>query len=95
MSGPLHVTWTLAAIHDLTHIRNHIGKDNPAAARRIATVILNHAASLSIFPERTRAGRIGGTREAVLPSLPYMIVYRVKRSTVEILRVLHTAQRWP
>jgi plasmid stabilization system protein ParE len=36
-----------------------------------------------------------GTRELVIEGLPYIIPYRVRDNHVEILRVLHTARRWP
>jgi toxin ParE1/3/4 len=40
-------------------------------------------------------GRIAGTRELVVPPLPYIIVYQVKSSAVHILRVYHGARNWP
>jgi plasmid stabilization system protein ParE len=30
-----------------------------------------------------------------LTPLPYFLVYRVTAGVVEVLRVLHTARRWP
>ena len=42
-----------------------------------------------------RHGRIEGTRELVIPGLPYIIPYRVKNNVIEILRVLHAARKWP
>lgn len=35
------------------------------------------------------------TRELVLVPLPFIIVYRVLPSAVEIIRIIHGAQRWP
>jgi toxin ParE1/3/4 len=41
-----------------------------------------------------RAGRVAGTREAVLhPN--YILVYRVATDTIEVVRVLHARQRYP
>ncbi len=41
-----------------------------------------------------RAGRVVGTREWVgVP--PYVLVYRVVDGALEIVRVLHGAQKWP
>ena len=41
-------------------------------------------------------GRVDqGTRELVVPGLPYIVVYRVGSDAVEILRVYHTAMNWP
>jgi plasmid stabilization system protein ParE len=30
-----------------------------------------------------------------LPPLPFLIIYRVLPEAVEIVRILHAAQRWP
>jgi toxin ParE1/3/4 len=57
--------------------------------------IYDLAAELKQFPNRGRPGRKEGTRELVLISLPYLIVYEVAGQSVRILRVLHGARRWP
>lgn len=41
--------------------------------------------SLATMPHRGRPGRIAGTRELIL--VPFIIVYRVRQETVEILRI--------
>jgi len=38
---------------------------------------------------------VPGTRELILSRFRYIIPYRVKAQRVEILRVFHTAQKWP
>jgi toxin ParE1/3/4 len=50
---------------------------------------------LSNFPNVGRPGRRPGTRELVIGGTPYVAVYRVRKSNVEILRLLHGAQKWP
>jgi toxin ParE1/3/4 len=52
-------------------------------------------ASLKSFPNRGRPGKKEGTRELVVPSLPYVIVYQVRTDSVHVVRVLHTSQDWP
>jgi len=52
-------------------------------------------AALALFPKQGRPGRTKGTRELAFSPLPYVAVYRVKDEVVEIVRVLHGAQRWP
>jgi plasmid stabilization system protein ParE len=42
-----------------------------------------------------RSGRIKATRELVLVDVPYIVPYHVTGETVEILTVMHAAQRWP
>jgi plasmid stabilization system protein ParE len=47
---------------------------------------------LQDFPLSGRAGHVPGTRELVVPGLPYIIIYRTTKTAVEILRVFHTSQ---
>lgn len=42
-----------------------------------------------------RTGRIAGTREVVFADPPYIVAYRVAPETLDVLTVLHGAQRWP
>ena len=49
----------------------------------------------SFFAESGLPGRVDGTRELVIDRTPYIAAYRVAGVTVQILRVLHGAQRWP
>ncbi|HEY0182741.1 MAG TPA: type II toxin-antitoxin system RelE/ParE family toxin [Rhodopila sp.] len=44
---------------------------------------------------RGRSGREPGTRERVIGRTPFIAVYRVTRSRIEILRILHGAPQWP
>jgi len=43
----------------------------------------------------TAQGRVPGTRELVVTGTPYIVAYRVRDETVEILRVFHAARKWP
>jgi len=42
-----------------------------------------------------RPGRKKGTRELVISRTPFVVVYRAKGPRIEIIRLLHGAQRWP
>jgi toxin ParE1/3/4 len=42
-----------------------------------------------------RPGRIEGTREMVIPGLPYIIPYRVMDDEIQIASVIHTSHKWP
>ena len=42
-----------------------------------------------------RAGRLEGARKLVIPSTPYILVYRLRRGRVEVLRIVHGKQKWP
>lgn len=86
------IRWTSQAANQLTAIVDHIRQDNPVIARSVATMILDRIAALGPFPHIGRQGERTGTRELVSP--PYVIVYRVLGTTVEILSIWHGAQDW-
>jgi addiction module RelE/StbE family toxin len=87
--------WTTPALSDLVGIGDYVARDNRDAAARVVTSIRAHAARLSDYPELGRPGRIEGTRELVVPRLPYVVVYRLVVGEAEILTVLHTSQKYP
>jgi toxin ParE1/3/4 len=83
------------AVRNLTSIWEHIAKDSPAAASRVVGAIVDAAMRLEQFPLSGRAGRIEGTRELVVPGLPYIVPYRVVEDAVLISSVIHTSRKWP
>jgi toxin ParE1/3/4 len=89
------VRWSLLARHDLQALRAHIARENPAAASRVARRISTAADRLMQYPHLGRAGRQAGTREIVVPRTPYVVIYVVFEEHLEVVRVLHGAQRWP
>jgi len=91
----MQVRWTPAAADDLENIANYLFEKTPENAARLIREIYRTPAGLKYFPKRGRAGKKEGTRELVMPSLPYIIVYQVKSNTVYIVRVLHGSQEWP
>jgi toxin ParE1/3/4 len=92
----LRLRWTKLAERDLDNIAAYIGQDSPAAAARVILEIIDQAESrLTTNVAVGRAGRVIGTRELVIGGLPYVIPYRVRERDIEILRVIHTARRWP
>jgi addiction module RelE/StbE family toxin len=91
----MQIRWSPAASEDLFHIVEFIRKENASAAQRVANAIYENVGSLSSFPHLGRQGRVEGTRETPLPSLPFIVVYRVLQDAVEIAGVIHGAQQWP
>jgi toxin ParE1/3/4 len=87
--------WGPEAATDFASIVEYIRRQNSSTADRIAHTIFDSVSSLETFPNRGRQGRVSNTRELVLTPLPFVVVYRIKHSTVEIVRVLHGSQRWP
>ena len=50
---------------------------------------------LSEHPDAGRAGRVPGTRELIIGGTLFILPYRVKENTAQILRVLHSSRKWP
>jgi toxin ParE1/3/4 len=91
----MRVLWTPAAADDLEQIADYLLEQNPAVATEIARRIYTAINPLKKFPNLGRPGRKDGTRELVVSSLPYIIIYEVAGQRIRIARILHAAQRWP
>lgn len=91
----MRVRWLRHALANLNAISAFVAKDNPDAARALAEHIEDTVALLSLHPSLGRAGRVTGTRELVIPGTKFIVTYRVKGGEVQVLRVMHGAQRWP
>lgn len=86
--------WTPEAIADRDAIYEHVEADNPAAAIALDELFSVCTTRLIDHPGLGRPGRVSGTRELVAhPS--YVLIYDVVGDLVRLLRVLHTARRWP
>jgi addiction module RelE/StbE family toxin len=91
----MRLAWLDSAFVDLHRVREHIREFNPVAAQKTVACIEAAAKNLGRFPDMGRLGEVPGTRELVIPRLPYFVVYRVNGDTVQILRVMHDKQKWP
>jgi toxin ParE1/3/4 len=88
--------WSPEAIDDLAALRAYIEQDNPAAAQRVALHIVQNVETLiAANPKIGRPGRVPGTRELVVPRTPFIVPYRLVGEKIQILRVFHSARRWP
>jgi addiction module RelE/StbE family toxin len=91
----VRVKWLKRALENLDQEAEYIARDDPKAAARIVQRITASVDRLAIHPALGRAGRVAGTRELVVSGTPYLVPYRVRSGTVEILRMFHGARRWP
>jgi addiction module RelE/StbE family toxin len=90
----MELEWRPMAIDDREKIMDYIAQDNPTAAIELDLEFESHAEQARQQPQLYRKGRIKNTREIVV-SPHYVMVYETNENSVEILRVLHTAQKWP
>jgi toxin ParE1/3/4 len=81
-------------LEDLKHTSHRIERDrNLNAANRVCSAIYESIQVLRRYPHSGRIGRHPGTRDLVVPRLPYIVAYRVVGSeAIQILRVWHGAQ---
>ena len=88
----MQIRWTSQASRDLDNIEVFITQDS--AARTVVDIIAA-VEQLRKFPALGRPGRVVGTRELVIVGKPYIVPYRVKNNSIEIIAVFHTSRQWP
>ena len=91
----MQVKWLRKALRNLDEEATYIAVSDERAARLVVQRILEAVALLGEQPGTGRPGRLPGTRELVVPKTRYIVPYRVRGQTVEVLRVFHTAHRLP
>lgn len=88
-------SWTRTARTQLFDLDDYLSEKNGAAPEKIVQRILAATRSLETFPMSGRPGRVTGTRELAVPGTKYLVACRTVRGSVQILAILHGAQRWP
>jgi plasmid stabilization system protein ParE len=91
----MRVRWLRTALCNLDDEATYIAADDPKATRLVVERVLHAVATLPDHPGIGRPGRVPATRELVVPKTRYIVPYRVRGQTLEILRVFHTARRTP
>ena len=90
------ITWTQRAEQDLENILAHyLNEAGLQVAQSIFVRLHAQVQSLQQFSQRTRIGRVAGTRELIISRLPYIVVIQVKADKVFVLNVVHTARQYP
>ena len=91
----MRVRWLRRAVVDLDDAEAYIARDNPSAASGIVEKIVRAVTLLKEQSGLGRSGRVPGTKELIVPGTPYIVPYRVKDDTIQVLRVYHTSRKWP
>ncbi|MFM6756635.1 MAG: type II toxin-antitoxin system RelE/ParE family toxin [Dolichospermum sp.] len=91
----MQVKWLRRALRNLEQARNYVFQENPTAAQELIIKIQNAANQLQNYPFMGKNGRVEGTRELIISNSPYILIYRVKEESVEVLRILHTSKCYP
>jgi toxin ParE1/3/4 len=91
----LTIAWLKTALRNRFEQLDYIAADNVQAAIRLDEEIERQVDLFADHPLMGREGGGNGTRELVVGRSPFIAVYRIKGKRIEILRILHGAQRWP
>jgi len=91
----MRVRWLRKVLGDLDDEAGFIAADSPQAAQLVVQRVLDAVATLPEQPGMGRPGRVPGTRELVVLKTRYIVPYRVRGQTIEVLRVFHTSRRLP
>ena len=94
-SGGHKVKWLRKALKNLEAEAEYIARDDPKAAASVIEKIRDAVMNLEQHPALGRPGRVPDTRELIVSGTPYIVPYRVKGKRIEVLRVFHSARRWP
>lgn len=87
------VEWTEPAVADLENIRNYIARDSTDYADAIVERLILSVDQLEAFPESgRRVPESADTKVRELLVESYRIIYRRRKSAVQILAVLHGAR---
>jgi len=90
----MRIRRTSDAVNDLEDIITYLNREHRSAAPRRNSRSHRTIATLTRFPSRGRPGRVAGTRELIVPNLPYIVVYFATDQAVQLLHIFHAAQDW-
>jgi plasmid stabilization system protein ParE len=79
----------------MRHLHDYIAARNPEAARRMVARIQEATSYLRQTPRIGRLGRVAETRELFIAGTPYIVVYLIEGSEIQIVAVIHVRQQWP
>ena len=91
----MNLRLTDAARDDLRAAHTFFSERSLQAGDRAVGALLKAANGLTRFSLLGKHGAIEGTRERLVVSFPYRIIYQVENDHVVVLRIIHTARPWP
>lgn len=91
----MSIRWLPQAQSNRLEQLDYIAQDKPLAAIGQDEQIERQINMLLAHPKMGRPGRVTGTRELVISGTPFVVIYRLQEQSIEVLRLLHSAQQWP
>lgn len=88
------IDWSQPARDDLRKIADWLRTETPPdVAVRYLHAIRTRCAALENFPKR--GPQIGKeARKLIVQGTPYIILYRIIRSDIEVVRIFHNRENW-
>lgn len=91
----MNVRFTRKALADLDQLQSFIAAENPAAASRLVTRLLELSWALGDNPKEGRRTDEPSIHVLIAPHVNYLIFYRIAAAEIQILHIRHTARsRW-
>lgn len=91
----MKVRLTRPALEDLERIHAYISKDNPIAASRVVTRLIDRAMELAHAPHQGRKVDEPNARVIVVPRFRYFIFYTIDNEEIHVTHFRHTSRRRP
>jgi toxin ParE1/3/4 len=91
---PLKLHLTPRALRHLVEIETFIARERPIAAKQVGARLRESIDLLCEFPGFGRPGPRKNTREWPVPDLPYIVIFRVQRNTLEVVGIYHGARKY-
>ena len=91
----MKVRITRPALDDLDRIHAYISRDNPVAASRVVTRLVDRAIELAQAPYQGREVDEPKARVIVVPRFRYFIFYTIAGDEVHVTHFRHTSRRRP
>jgi addiction module RelE/StbE family toxin len=89
----MRVRFTRPAQTDLYAIYDYVSRDDPRAASRLVTQLIDRARSLGDSPHEGRETDESNVRVIVVPRLRYFIFYSIESGEVQITHIRHTSRQ--
>ena len=91
----MQIRYTRLAVSDLTQAYDYIETDSPQNAREVIGRIEKSIETIASYPLLGKQGRVAETRGFFATGTPYIIIYRIKEDSLQILSILHTSRKYP
>jgi len=93
--GKLKLQFTKQILQNLVEITQFYESKEVGLGARFVKYVEKNLFLLEEQPNIGRIGKVFGTRELILDSFPYIVVYRVRKSLIQLLLIYHQSRKYP